>query len=120
MRLLILAAAAILLLLKVSASGPYTTELLVVGWNPIKNLSDPYVREIAEFAVKTHNDEAKTGMVLEKVVGGDTQVVSGTGYRLVIEVKDGAKIKNYVALVWDQSWKHFRRLLSFKPFSLNV
>ncbi|KAF7846922.1 hypothetical protein BT93_L3589 [Corymbia citriodora subsp. variegata] len=110
MRLLILAAAAILLLLKVSASGPYTTELLVVGWNPIKNLSDPY----------THNDEAKTGLVLEKVVGGDTQVVSGTGYRLVIEVKDGAKIKNYVALVWDQSWKHFRRLLSFKPFSLNV
>ncbi|XP_010057839.2 cysteine proteinase inhibitor 1 [Eucalyptus grandis] len=113
MRLLILAAA-VLLLLQVSAAGAARTEGLLGGWKPIKNLSDPYVREIAEFAVKTRNDEAKSGLALEKVVKGEMQVVSGTKYRLVIEVKDGAETKSFEAVVWDKSWEHSRRLSSFK------
>ncbi|KAF8030295.1 hypothetical protein BT93_E2674 [Corymbia citriodora subsp. variegata] len=113
MRLLILAAAAVLLL-QVSAAGAVRTEPLLGGWHPIKNLSDPYVREIAEFAIKTRNDQAKTGLVLEKVAKGETQVVAGMNYRLVLEVKDGADPKSFEALVWDKPWEHSRRLSSFK------
>ncbi|KAI6704636.1 hypothetical protein NL676_007598 [Syzygium grande] len=120
MRLLILAAAAVLLLLQVSAAGSAHTEPLLGGWNPVKNLSDPYVREIAEFAVKTHNDNAKTGLLLKKVVKGETQVVSGTNYRLVVEVKDGVETKSFEALVWDKPWERFRRLSSFKAVQGNA
>ncbi|KAI6704634.1 hypothetical protein NL676_007596 [Syzygium grande] len=112
MRLLLLAAA--LLLLQVSAFGAAPGEPLLGGWTPMKNLSDPYVREVAEFAVKTHNDDANTGLLLKKVVKGETQVVSGTNYRLVVEVKDGANTKNFEALVFDKPWEHVRRLSSFK------
>ncbi|KAI3434182.1 Cystatin domain-containing protein, partial [Psidium guajava] len=112
--ILLVAAAVLLLLLQVSAAGAARTGALVGGWQPIKNLSDPYVREIAEFAVKAHNDDAKTGLVLKKVVKGETQVVSGTNYRLVVEVEDGADTRSFEAVVWDKPWEHFRRLSSFK------
>ncbi|XP_039170039.1 cysteine proteinase inhibitor 1-like [Eucalyptus grandis] len=115
MRLLIVAAAAVLLLLQVLAAGATRTEPLVGGWEPIKNLNDPYVQEIAKFAIKTHNDQAKTGLVLEKVVKGETQVVAGTNYKLVVAAKDGADTKNFEAVVWDKPWEHFRSLTSFKP-----
>ncbi|KAI6704638.1 hypothetical protein NL676_007600 [Syzygium grande] len=119
MRLLILAAAAVLLL-QVSASRAAHPEQLLGGWKPIKNLSDPYVREIAEFAVKTHNDEAKTGLVLKMVVKGETQGVAGTNYRLVINVKDGASTKSFEAIVWDKPWEHFRSLTLFKAVPAKV
>ncbi|XP_030471207.1 cysteine proteinase inhibitor 5-like [Syzygium oleosum] len=119
MRLLILAAAAVLLLLQVSAAGAARREL-INGWNPIKDVSDPYVVNIAKFAVQIHNDKAKTGLVLEKVVRGETQVVSGTNYRLVIQVKDGAETKSYEAIVFDKPWDYVRRLTSFKPLLGNA
>ncbi|KAL3740877.1 hypothetical protein ACJRO7_022066 [Eucalyptus globulus] len=115
MRLLIVAAAAVLLLLQVLAAGAARSEPLVGGWEPIKNLNDPYVQEIAKFAIKTHNDQAKTGLVLEKVVKGETQVVAGTNYKLVVAAKDGASTKNFEAVVWDKPWEHSRSLTSFKP-----
>ncbi|XP_010057838.2 cysteine proteinase inhibitor 1 [Eucalyptus grandis] len=115
MRLLIVAAAAVLLLLQVLAAGATRDGAAGRGWEPIKNLNDPYVQEIAKFAIKTHNDEAKTGLVLEKVVKGETQVVAGTNYKLVVAAKDGADTKNFEAVVWDKPWEHFRSLTSFKP-----
>ncbi|XP_030446067.2 cysteine proteinase inhibitor 1-like [Syzygium oleosum] len=120
MRLFILTATAVLLLLQVSATQAARRAALDGGWNPINDLSDPYVGEIADFAVKTHNDEAKTGLVLEKVVKGETQVVSGTNYRLVIEVKDGADTKSFEAVVFDKPWEHVRSLTSFEPVQGNV
>ncbi|XP_030519488.1 cysteine proteinase inhibitor 1-like [Rhodamnia argentea] len=122
MRLLILLlAAAAVLLLHVSAAGAAAPRgPLVGGWKPIKNLSDPYVREIAEFAVEAHNDDARTGLVLKKVVRGEEQVVSGTNYRLVVEVEDGADTRSFEAVVWDKPWEHFRRLESFKAVQGNA
>ncbi|KAI6704631.1 hypothetical protein NL676_007593 [Syzygium grande] len=78
------------------------------------------MREIAEFAVKTHNDEAKTGLEVKKVVKGETQVVAGTNYRLLIKVKDGAGMKSFKAIVWDKPWEHFRSLTSFKAVPAKV
>ncbi|XP_030511425.1 cysteine proteinase inhibitor 1-like [Rhodamnia argentea] len=119
MRLVILAAAAVVLL-QVSAAGAGSTGAVVGGWKPIKNLSDPYVREIAEFAVKTHNGEANTGLLLKNVVKGETQVAAGMNYRLVVEVKGGADAGRFEALVWDKPWEHFRRLSSFEAVHAHV
>ncbi|CAL9085019.1 unnamed protein product [Musa textilis] len=90
--------------------------VIVGGWTPIKNISDPDVSEIAEFAVAEHNHEAGTNLTLCKVVKGETQVVAGINYKLVLEAKDGGAgvVSEYEAVVWEKTWEHFRRLTSFK------
>ncbi|KAF8028582.1 hypothetical protein BT93_E1269 [Corymbia citriodora subsp. variegata] len=125
MRLLILAAAtaATVVLLQGSGAGAARTDPLDI-WKPIKNLSDPYVREIAEFAVEKHNEKSQTKLVLNKVVKGErlalkkTADLFGTTYRLVVEVKDGADLKSYDTVVWDR--KPVRILLLFKALKANV
>ncbi|XP_039162642.1 cysteine proteinase inhibitor 1-like [Eucalyptus grandis] len=113
--LLILAAAAVaaLLLLQVSAARTVRTEPLLRYWNPIKNLGDPFVREIAQFAVKARNDQAQTGLVLEKVLKAEILFEAGINYRIVFEVKDGTNTRRFEALVWDKPWEHSRHLSSF-------
>ncbi|KAL3845466.1 hypothetical protein ACJIZ3_002869 [Penstemon smallii] len=87
----------------------------IVGhWRPIENPNDPGVVEIAKFAVAEHNKEAHAALGFVSVVKGETQVVAGTKYRLVISAKDGSATKNYDALVWDKPWEKFRKLVFFK------
>lgn len=87
---------------------------LVGRWQPIKEPKDPYVQEIGKFAVTEHNKEAKTNLVYKTVIKGETQVVAGTNYRLIISAKDGASSDEYQAVVWDKPWEHFRNLTSFQ------
>ncbi len=89
----------------------------VGGWTPIKNVSDPQVQEIASFAVTEHNKEAGTSLKLIRVVRGETQVVAGTNYRLVIAAGAGGIAKHYEAVVWDKPWEKFRKLTSFTPLN---
>ncbi|KAF8028534.1 hypothetical protein BT93_E1226 [Corymbia citriodora subsp. variegata] len=117
MRFLILAAAAtatVLLLLQCSAAPPKEKDI----WEPIKNPQDPYVQEIAEFAVKKHNEDARTNLVLKKVVKGETSDFLGTVYRLIIDVNDRADMKRYNTTVWDL--KPARILVKFEPVKGNV
>ncbi|KAK0595842.1 hypothetical protein LWI29_014597 [Acer saccharum] len=88
---------------------------LVGGWSPIEDLSDPHVKEIAEFAVAEYNKQSKAGLVLKSLVSGETQVVSGTNYRLVLVAAKEAATNRYEAVVWEKSWLHYRNLTSFKP-----
>ncbi|KAL5771684.1 hypothetical protein ACOSP7_015838 [Xanthoceras sorbifolium] len=89
---------------------------LVGGWSPIKDLSDPHVKEIAEFAVAEYNKKSKAALELQSVVSGETQVVAGINYRLVVAAKDGSASANrYQAVVWEKAWEHSKNLTSFKP-----
>ncbi|KAK3036926.1 hypothetical protein RJ639_030891 [Escallonia herrerae] len=83
------------------------------GWQPIKDVKVPEVQEIAKYAVAEHNSRAKTDLRYESVVRGETQVVAGTNYRLVIAARDGGVGKQYEAVVWVKPWQHFRNLTSF-------
>ncbi|KAJ4822567.1 hypothetical protein Tsubulata_036735 [Turnera subulata] len=104
----------LLLLCLLLAAAALTEEAaLVGGWKPIKDLKDPHVIEIAEFAVGEYSRQAHAQLKLEKVLKGDTQVVSGVNYRLVLAVKEGSK--RYEAVVWEKSWANFKNLTSFKP-----
>ncbi|KAI3440200.1 Ubiquitin-like domain-containing protein [Psidium guajava] len=91
---------------------------LAVGeWNPIKDVHDPHVKEIGEFAVAEFNKDPQHGTDLQfrGVITGETQVVSGTNYRLILAARDPVAVKNYEALVWEKPWEHFKQLKSFNP-----
>ncbi|KAM4111860.1 hypothetical protein ACJW30_05G097300 [Castanea mollissima] len=85
------------------------------GWQPIKNVTEPHVTEIGEFAVEEYNKESKSQLKFLSVVKGETQVVAGTNYRLIVATKVGGLTKNYQAVVWEKTWEHFRNLTSFTP-----
>ena len=89
--------------------------VLVGGWQPIKNITEPHVKEIGEYAVEEYNKESKSQLKFVSVVKGETQLVTGTNYRLILATKDGALAKNYQAVVWEKVWEHFRNLTSFTP-----
>nr|AFK43152.1 unknown [Medicago truncatula] len=90
-------------------------DALVGGWTPIKNVKDPQVVEIAKFAVTEYGKQSGSKLSFVKVIKGETQVVSGTNYRLVLAAKVVSATKNYEALVWEKPWLHLKNLTSFKP-----
>ncbi|KAE8728859.1 Cysteine proteinase inhibitor 5 [Hibiscus syriacus] len=87
------------------------------GWFPIKNINDPHVTEIAKFAVSEYNKQSKASLELVKVVKGESQVVSGMNYRLVLKAKDRTAVKTYQAVVWEKEWQNFKSLTSFHPIN---
>ncbi|XP_014508270.1 cysteine proteinase inhibitor 1-like [Vigna radiata var. radiata] len=85
------------------------------GWSPIKNINDPHVKEIADYAVTEYDKRSGHELKLEKVLKGETQVVAGVNYRLILAASDGSSSNNYEAIVWEKTWQHFRNLSSFTP-----
>ncbi|GAB4826495.1 hypothetical protein Ancab_033391 [Ancistrocladus abbreviatus] len=104
-----------LLLLYFTVSGVCAGRAAVVGtYRPIKDLNDPHLIEIAMFAVAEHNKEEQMDLEYTKIVKGESQVVAGINYRLVIAAKDSADLGNYEAVVYERTWEHYRSLTSFK------
>ncbi|KAL1372760.1 hypothetical protein AAHE18_01G226800 [Arachis hypogaea] len=77
---------------------------LIGGWTPISNVNDPHF-----------NKQSGASLKLEKIIKGDTQVVSGTNYRLILSASSGFATSNYEAIVWEKPWQNFRSLTSFNP-----
>ncbi|XP_075499356.1 cysteine proteinase inhibitor 5-like [Primulina tabacum] len=87
------------------------------GWQAISNLTDPKVVEIGKFAVKEHNKRVNALLRFESIVKGETQIVNGINYRLIISATDALATNaesNYRVVVWDKPWKKERRLISFE------
>lgn len=103
-----------LLFLPIFSAAVGRNDSLIGGWQPIKDVKNPHVMEIGEFAVAEYNKASKAGLKFESVVKGETQVVSGLNYRLLIYANDGAVTKDYEAGVWEKPWVNFRNLTSFK------
>ncbi|CAL0309117.1 unnamed protein product [Lupinus luteus] len=85
------------------------------GWAAINDANDTHVKEIADFAVTEHNKQSGENLKLESVIKGETQVVSGTNYRLVVTASNGTASKKYVASVYEKPWENYRNLTSFDP-----
>lgn len=92
--------------------------LILGGYTPITNLSDPHVIEVARFAVGEHNKQDKTHMLkFLSIFKGWSQVVAGINYRLIIIAKPlcrPALVRRYEAVVYERPWQHFMNLTSFK------
>ncbi|KAK4492812.1 hypothetical protein RD792_000137 [Penstemon davidsonii] len=91
----------------------------LIAWLPLQNPNDPHVVEIAKFAIAEHNKEAKASLVFITVVkgerqSGESQLIFGSKYRLLISAKDGGATapKNYQAVVSERRWG--KELLSFQ------
>ncbi|ESQ51861.1 hypothetical protein EUTSA_v10017424mg [Eutrema salsugineum] len=95
------------------------------GWSPISDVKDPHIVEIGEFAVSEYDRQSKSGLKFVKVVSGESQIVSGVNYRLVVAANDdviaggdGAS-KTYVAIVLEKPWLKSMNLTFFKPTNIN-
>lgn len=64
------------------------SESALGGWSPIKDVNDSHVAEIANYAVSEYDKRSGAKLTLVKVSKGETQVVAGTNYRLVLKVKN--------------------------------
>ncbi|KAL4629079.1 hypothetical protein ACB092_05G283600 [Castanea dentata] len=84
-------------------------------WQPITNVNDEAVKKIGQFAVYEYNRNSKSNLVFDKVVSGESRFSDGTYYRLVLAAKNGAKTRNYKAIVFDQPWSYTRKLTNFDP-----
>ncbi|CAN0890911.1 Cysteine proteinase inhibitor 5 [Linum grandiflorum] len=91
---------------------------IVGGWEPIKNPKDKHVIEIAEFAVKTYDDQVpKKNLKLVSVNKGEYQVVAGMNYKLIVTATDGHHrlgTQQYQVIVYE-NLKQIKKLISFIP-----
>ncbi|CAA7027992.1 unnamed protein product [Microthlaspi erraticum] len=85
------------------------------GYRPIKNIKDPHVTEIGEFAVSEYVKKTKSELKFVTVVSGEYQVVAGMNYKLVIKANHTGESNNYEAIIWEKPWLKFMNLTSFKP-----
>ncbi|GMN36567.1 hypothetical protein TIFTF001_006113 [Ficus carica] len=92
---------------------PLAANRTLNGWTTIKNLNAAHVKEIADYAVSEHNKQSKASLKLTRIVSGETQVVAGTNYRLILAVKNKEAAERYQAVVWEKAWEHYRNLTSF-------
>ncbi|WCJ34073.1 hypothetical protein M5689_015398 [Euphorbia peplus] len=92
-----------------------TAVALTGRWIPIKDLKDSNIVEIANFAVNENNKKLKTNLKLETIEKGESQVVSGMKYRLLLVVNAGAWKDKYEVVVWKKAKTHVKTLVSFKP-----
>ncbi|KAL5728883.1 hypothetical protein ACHQM5_001913 [Ranunculus cassubicifolius] len=104
----------VLFILEVSATGGRKIGGLVGSWTPIKDISDPHIQELGQFAVSEHNKADGTNLRFDRVTKGESQVVSGENYRLVVKAVDGSAANNYEAVVWEKAWAGVKNLTSFK------
>ncbi|MED6219495.1 hypothetical protein PIB30_036276 [Stylosanthes scabra] len=73
------------------------------GWTPIKDLSDPEVERIGEFAITEHNSRLPVILLkLQRILKGETQVVAGPScrnYRLLLSASSSSHTGIYEAIV---------------------
>jgi Aspartic acid proteinase inhibitor len=101
-------------LLLICFSSQVPTSNSAGGWQPIQNITDSHVQEIGNYAVSEHNKQSGDNLAFVRVVSGETQVVAGTNYRLVIQATDAEDhVAQYRAVVWEKQWEGFRNLTSF-------
>ncbi|KAK9715089.1 hypothetical protein RND81_06G142900 [Saponaria officinalis] len=90
-----------------------TTSAIVGSYKRIPDLHDPHVQEIVKYAVSEHNKLTSARLEYVEIVKGESQVVAGTNYRLVISTKDGGAVENFEAVVYEKPWAHYLSLTSF-------
>ncbi|KAF3788278.1 Cysteine proteinase inhibitor 5 [Nymphaea thermarum] len=88
------------------------------GFQPIPDVkNNKHVQELGKFAVTGYNKEhhEAAALVFVEVVEGQSQVVAGTNYKLLIKALKAGYVKHYKALVYEKPWENVKTLTSFDP-----
>ena len=94
-------ASLLLYVLSLSSLAVATQRLDLVGsYKPIKNIDEPQIQSLGEFAVNEHNKQAKTQLHFQKVISGEMQIVAGTNYNLRLTALEGTNSRTYGTLVF--------------------
>ncbi|OIT37673.1 PREDICTED: uncharacterized protein LOC109240440 [Nicotiana attenuata] len=90
-------------------------------WQSIKDLNDPKVIDIANFAIKAYNDKIEgSDLKLKKVLKGKFQVAAtGITYQLFIAATDEDFADEDIAVVFKNSKDNVRKLISFESLRNN-
>ncbi|XP_075081947.1 cysteine proteinase inhibitor 5-like [Nicotiana tabacum] len=90
-------------------------------WQPIKDLKDSKVIDIANFAVKAYNDKIEgSDLKFRKVLEGKFQLVAnGITYQLVIATTEEDIDDEDLAVVFENSKDNVRKLISFESLRNN-
>ncbi|KAE8652868.1 hypothetical protein Csa_013004 [Cucumis sativus] len=100
-----------------SSIATATSRLDLVGdYKPIKDIADPYIQSLGEFAVKEHNKEAKTELKFKEVISGKLQIVAGTNYELQLTALEGKLVKHGVS----DSLMERMKMETHKLFQLSI
>ncbi|KAL3521779.1 hypothetical protein ACH5RR_014613 [Cinchona calisaya] len=110
----------LLVLLPFNSNAVLTEKCLLGGYCP-RNPNDTLIKNIATFAVVTHNSDSNSSLEFDNVAEAQRQVVKGVNYRLVIKVNETHIIQNfpnvYQALVYqglngkdDLHLRYFKKL----------
>ena len=86
----------------------------------MKDLNDPHVIKIANFAVTEYNKQKGTDLKFEKVVKGESEIIAiGTDYRLTIFAihGSGSKPNSCNETVYEIPSDNFRKLIAFIPIN---
>ncbi|GFP80210.1 cysteine proteinase inhibitor 4 [Phtheirospermum japonicum] len=96
----------------------------VIGFQPIKNLTDPSVVKIAKFAVAAHNKQPKaTKLEFVRIISGKSLADDGLTYSLVISAKKSGSTSNkpdyYYAAVFQKLGEKVLKLVAFQELFKN-
>ncbi|KAF2316925.1 hypothetical protein GH714_042266 [Hevea brasiliensis] len=69
------------------------------GYEPV-DPNSPKIQSLAHFVVYDYNDEKGTHLALLKVLKAEKQVMTGTNYRLTLEVNNGGLIEVYETIIY--------------------
>ena len=86
-------------------------------WQPIKNITDPYIKTLGEVSVYDYNNWTSSHLWFVKVLNGETSghYYDDFYYRLALEAKDSGVTKKYQAIVLERRYEYYRNLTSFTP-----
>ncbi|GJN30652.1 hypothetical protein PR202_gb18977 [Eleusine coracana subsp. coracana] len=89
---------------------------LQLAFDPIEDVTDPHVQELGAWAVAEYDKRAGVGLRFNRVVRGESQVMVGVRYRLVVDASEPHG--QYVADVGEpDDGTDARVLFSFRPVS---
>ncbi|KAK9125056.1 hypothetical protein Scep_013902 [Stephania cephalantha] len=88
------------------------------GWIPI-DVNSLHSIELAKFAVDEHNKQAYTQLKFNRLVSGESQIVVGVNYKLIIKAINGELIQTYEAHMFE-ALNGQRVLNSFKIITSDI
>jgi Aspartic acid proteinase inhibitor/Sporulation and spore germination len=110
----VLLTALALLMLGAGVPTSLAQDAPIAGGYGERRVNDPGVRAAAAFAVRERARQTRRRVTLISIVSAESQVVAGTNYRLVMNVREGGEVGSVTVVVF-QNLRRGLSLTSWEP-----